>query len=124
MSLYRGFSTVGRSSKFRVTDYDLAVQDLINHLKIAKGEKLMNPEFGSSIWSMLFENITEDFQNQIADEVLRIASYDPRMKLENINVVEYEYGIQLELDVMYIGQVSPTTLVLAFERDTGIVTQL
>lgn len=124
MSLYRGFSTVGRNSKFRVTDYELAKQDLINHLRIAKGEKLMNPEFGSTIWSLLFENMTEEFRSQIVAEVIRVASYDPRMRVENVNVVEYEHGIQVEMDVLYVGQVSPTTLVLDFERESGTVREI
>ena len=48
---YKGFSTNNRSKKFRVTDFELVKQDLINHFNIRKGEKLMNPNFGTIIWN-------------------------------------------------------------------------
>lgn len=124
MSLYRGFSTVGRNFKFKLTDFELAKQDLINHLHIAKGEKLMNPGFGTSIWAMIFENMTSDYKNEIVDEIVRVAKFDPRLTVSNVNVVEYEHGIQVELDVSYIGSISPTTLTLAFEKSSRTVTEI
>ena len=124
MSLYRGFSTVDRNYKFRLTDFDAAKQDLINHLHIAKGEKLMSPSFGTSIWLMLFDNMTEDMKKEIADEIIRVVNYDPRLSLKSIDVIEYEHGIQVQLDVLYTGSVTPVTLRLGFERDTQKVTEL
>ena len=44
---YRGFSTINQVKKFRLTDIELVKRDLINHFGIKKGQKLMNPEFGS-----------------------------------------------------------------------------
>jgi hypothetical protein len=60
MTIYRGFSTRLNAKKYSVTDFALAKQDMINHFEIRKGEKLMNPQFGSIIWDMLFEPLTED----------------------------------------------------------------
>ena len=124
MTTYRGFSTVGRRFKFRVTDFDLAKQDFINHLQISKGEKLMNADFGTTIWTMLFENMTAELRNELVNEIIRVASYDPRLQLSNINVVEFEKGIQVELDVLYTGAISPVSLKLAFETESQTVTEL
>ena len=124
MTTYKGFSTVGRRFKFRLTDFELAKQDFINHLQISKGEKLMNADFGTTIWTMLFENMTADLRNELVSEIIRVAAYDPRMKLTNINIVEFEKGIQVELDVLYTGAVSPVSLTLAFETETQTVTEL
>lgn len=124
MSRYRGFSTVGRQFKFRITDFDLAKQNLINHLQISKGEKLMNPEFGSSIWSMIFENKTADLTADIISEVSRIVKLDPRLTLYRVTVAEYEHGLQVNVELSYVGELQPTVLKLAFERETGTVTQI
>jgi len=124
MTTYKGFSTVGRNFKFRLTDFELVKQDFINHLQIGKGEKLMNANFGTSIWDMLFENITEDLRIELTNEITRVAEYDPRIKLTNINVVEFEKGIQVELDVLYQGDINPVPLSLAFETATRTVTEI
>ena len=57
--LYKGFSTINRNKKFRATDVELVKQDLINHFSVRKGEKLMQPNFGTIIWDMLFEPLDE-----------------------------------------------------------------
>jgi phage baseplate assembly protein W len=124
MTTYKGFSTVGRNFKFRLTDFELAKQDFINHLQIGKGEKLMNANFGTSIWDMLFENMTEDLRIELTNEITRVAQYDPRLKLTNINVVEFDKGIQVELDVLYQGDINPVLLSLAFETATRTVTEI
>jgi phage baseplate assembly protein W len=124
MSIYRGFSTVGKRHKFRLTDFELAKQDLINHFHIRKGERVMNPDFGTSIWSMLFENMTQEWHAQVVEEIQRVASYDPRLSLLNINIVEFDRGIQVELDMLYTGDTTPVKLLLAFEAESQTVTEL
>ena len=67
---YKGFSTVGRNQKFRLTDFDLVKQDLINHFNIRKGEKLMNPNFGTVIpaGADLLNIPEKQFSMQLAQE--------------------------------------------------------
>ena len=86
--MYRGFSTVGRKNKFRLTDFELVKQDLINHFYIRKGEKLMNPNFGTIIWNVLHEPFTDDLKSVIQEDIKSIASYDPRESFDNIVVTE------------------------------------
>ena len=64
---YKGFSTIDQTKKFRLTDFELVKQDLLNHFSIRKGEKLMNPNFGSIIWNMLFEPLTADVKSTIVE---------------------------------------------------------
>ena len=73
---YKGFSTVGRDKKFRLTDFELVKQDLMNHFQIRKGEKLMNPNFGTIIWNVLYDPFTESLRSAIAADVKAIASYE------------------------------------------------
>jgi phage baseplate assembly protein W len=124
MALYRGFSTVGRQGKFRVVDFELAKQDLINHLQISRGEKLMNADFGTSIWSFIFENNTRDLKSTLIQEVRRVVDSDPRLKLVSLELVDYEYGIVVDLQVLFTGTVNPVNLKLAFESGTNTVSFL
>lgn len=100
--MYRGFSTVGRSKKFRLTDFELVKQDLINHFNIRKGEKLMNPNFGTIIWNVIHEPFTEDLKSAIMADIKAIINADPRVAVENVVVTEYRTGIQIELSLRYI----------------------
>jgi len=102
MSTYKGFSTFNRVKKYKITDYELAKQDLFNHFQIRKGEKLMNPSFGSSIWDFLFEPFTEEVKQRIVDDINNVVKYDPRISVDSVLITQFEYGIQVELTLTYI----------------------
>jgi phage baseplate assembly protein W len=118
MALYNGFSTYNRYKKFKVTDFELVRQDLFNHFNIRKGEKLMNPEFGTIIWGMLFEPFTDDVRKAITDDVKRIVTYDPRIAIENIQIDEYQQGIQITIDLVYLVNNFASKLLFNFDRDS------
>ena len=120
--LYKGFSTVNRNKKFRVTDVELCKQDLINHFAVRKGEKLMQPNFGSIIWSLLFEPLDDRLNQMIIDDVRRIVGYDPRLGLQNINITGQEHGIQIEVDLVFIPTNQATTLSLQFDANGNKLT--
>ena len=119
MITYRGFSTYNRFKKFRLTDFELAKQDLFNHFNIRKGEKLMNPEFGTIIWDCLFEPFTEEIKQAILNDVTKVAKYDPRLSISNIVVTQYEYGIQIELSLTYIPTNQTEQMFVAFNQKTN-----
>jgi phage baseplate assembly protein W len=121
-TLYRGFSTVAANKKFKLTDADLIKQDLINHFHIKKGEKLMNPDFGTVIWSLLFENLTDDVKSVLTEDVKRIASYDPRLQINDINITEFDHGIQIELRLQYSEYDQSQVMYLNFDRDSQKLT--
>jgi phage baseplate assembly protein W len=121
-TLYKGFSTVNRSKKYRITDIDLVKQDLINHFSVRKGEKLMQPNFGSIIWSMLFEPLDASLQQLIVDDVERIVGYDPRTALQNITITSQDQGIQIELDLLFLPTNQATNLSLQFDNNSMTLT--
>ena len=123
MARYKGFSTVGRYKKFRVTDVALVKQDLLNHFAIRRGEKLMNPEFGSIIWNCLYEPITDEVRGIIIDDVTKIVNYDPRTQIIDITIDQYDTGLQLEIDIEYVTTSQQERLVLSFDRDSGLSAQ-
>ena len=118
MALYKGFSTYNRSKKFRITDFELVKQDLLNHFNIRKGEKLMNPDFGTIIWNSIFEPLNEDLKNMIMQDVKRIIANDPRVAAQNVIVTQFEHGLQIEIDLLYISTNKRDLLTVMFNRDT------
>ena len=119
MALYNGFSTVNRSKHFRITDFELVKQDLINHFNLRKGEKLMNPDVGTVIWDMIFEPLDETSKATIMQDVNRIIASDPRVAAENVIVTQYDRGIQIEIVLRYISTNQRSSLVVNFNRQSS-----
>jgi len=99
---YKGFNSKETTKNFKLYDIDLVKQDLINHFYIRKGEKLENPDFGTIIWDMLFENFTEDVKTMIAKDVEDIINYDPRIAVNQVLIDSTDQGIRIEADITYI----------------------
>lgn len=123
-NFYRGFSTIGRSKKFRLTDLELVKQDLTNHFHIRKGEKLMNPNFGTIIWNLIHEPLTEELKSIIVDDVKAIVSYDPRIAVDTVAITEYQQGIQIEIEVRYLQTNQSSQMFLQFNNQTNTLTAL
>ena len=121
MTTYKGLSTFNRYKKFRLTDFELAKQDLYNHFNIRKGEKLMNPDFGTIIWSVLFEPFTEEIKAAITKDINSVVSYDPRISVDNVTVTQYEYGIQIGLELTYVPTDQRELLKFKFDQNSKSV---
>lgn len=85
--------------KFKLTDNDLVIQDLINALNIRRGTKVGQPGYGTTLWDKLFEQNTPAMQSEIEFEIRRIIGQDPRIILNLIKVYPYNNGILLELQL-------------------------
>jgi phage baseplate assembly protein W len=116
---YKGFSTQAGNRNFRLTDFDLIKQDIINHFNIRKGEKLMRPNFGTIIWNVLHEPFTEDLKSVISQDVKAIASYDPRVSFDNIIITEFDQGVQIELQLRYVLTNQTNIMLLNFNGTTN-----
>ena len=116
---YKGFSTIGQTGKFRLTDFDLVKQDIINNFQIRKGEKLMNPDFGTIIWNVIHEPLTEDLKAVIISDIKTIAAYDPRVSIDNVVVTEFSQGIQVELQLRYVQTNQVNVMELQFDNETS-----
>lgn len=119
---YRGFNTIDQSKKFRIADLNLVKRDLLNHFQIRKGEKLMNPDFGSIIWNMIYEPLTDETKKVIIDDVTKIVSYDPRLQVDQVIIQQLEYGLQLQIGLTYLPSASTTRMNLTFNGQSNSVT--
>jgi phage baseplate assembly protein W len=119
---YRGFSTVSTDgNSFSLYDLQLIKQDLINNFYIRMGERLEQPEFGTIIWDVIFEPLTEDLKLAIVKNVEQIINFDPRTRAEQVIVTTYESGIQIECVLTYYPYNIQESLQLKFDQENGIV---
>jgi phage baseplate assembly protein W len=121
--MYRGFSTFNRFKKFRVTDAELVKQNLYNHFNTRQGEKLMQPNFGSIVWNMMFEPLNEETKSLIVEDVKTIVSYDPRTRATNVTVVQFDHGLQIIIDLLYLTTNQSDRLSLSFDRNAQTLTR-
>lgn len=122
--MYKGFSTINTSTEnFGLFDTELVKQDLINHFHIRQGERLMNPEFGTIIWDLLYEPLTDNLKDLITQNVNEIINYDPRIRAEHVVVTSYETGIQIECVLTYLPYNISETMQMRFDQSNGLLAQ-
>jgi phage baseplate assembly protein W len=121
---YKGFSSVDETTaETQLYDFDLIKQDIINHFKTKKGERLMNPTFGSIIWDLLMEPLTDSVRTALKDDVNTICTFDPRVTPIQMDITEYESGFLLELTLLMKKTNQSTNMRLAFDQRIGLQVQ-
>lgn len=119
---YKGFSSKEITKNYKLYDIDLVKQDIINHFYIRKGEKLENPEFGTVIWDMIFEQFTEDVKTIIAKDVEDIVNYDPRVVVNEVQIDSTDQGIRVQADITYIPFNVNERMTFDFDKTNSIIT--
>lgn len=121
MTIFKGFSTYNRTKRYTLTDFNLVKQDIFNHFNIRKGEKLMRPEFGTSLWDLLFEPFSNEISSAIEEEVRQIVSTDPRVRLEKVNINTYDNGINIAISLVFVPLNLGDVLYLKFDLENKAV---
>lgn len=118
---YKGFSSQETKLGFKSYDIDLVKQDLVNHFNIRKGEKLMNPDFGTIIWDVLFEQFTPEIKKLIVSDVETIINYDPRVKVNAVVVDSTDQGIRIEANITYLPFNVSEKMTFDFDKANGLI---
>lgn len=118
---YKGFSSNETKNNYKLYDIDLVKRDLMNHFYIRKGEKLENPNFGTIIWDMLFENFTAEVRRLITEDVEQIINYDPRIKVNTLTIDSTDQGIRIQADIVYLPFNVNERMTFDFDRTNNIV---
>jgi phage baseplate assembly protein W len=100
--VFKGFSSRADNTNYRLYDFSLIKQDLINRLSVRKGERLENPEFGTIIYDVLFEPFTEDVKEAILEDITANLNADPRLKASEIIVSQAQHGLSIECSLTYV----------------------
>jgi hypothetical protein len=121
---YVGYSTVNADTLgTKIYDFDLIKQDIINQFNTRKGERVMNPTFGTIIWDVIFDPFTDEIKQAVADDISRVCNSDPRAVPIIINIDEQDYGMLLEVTLKYVGTDQTTAMRLAFDKKLGLIEQ-
>jgi|LakMenEpi03Aug12_release.lakeMendotaPanAssembly.Ray.scaffolds.fasta_scaffold197788_2 phage baseplate assembly protein W len=105
--------------KFKMVDVPLVVRDLTNAFSIRQGEKVGNPTYGTTMWNYVFEPNTNETRVAIETEIRRVASQDPRVQIDTLQVFELDNGILVELEVFVSMFENAVQVGLLFDRTTG-----
>ena len=106
----RSFKDLSMSFKVNPLNDDLIplkneaaiARSIRNIVFTSPGEKIFNPEFGSEISKVLFENIDEISAISIKDEIETwIRNYEPRVNLEEVDIEPNYDNNQFDVRINY-----------------------
>jgi len=117
---FRGFSSRADRSNYKLYDFELIKQDLINRLSVRKGERVENPDFGTIIYDVLFEPLTDATKQAVADDIAQNLNADPRISTREILVSETEHGISIQATITYIPYNITEKLTFSFDENAAL----
>jgi phage baseplate assembly protein W len=117
---FRGFSSRADKNNYKLYDFELIKQDLINRLSVRKGERVENPDFGTIIYDVLFEPLTEATKQAVADDIAQNLNADPRLSTREILVSETEHGISIQATITYIPYNITEKLTFSFDENAAL----
>ena len=89
---------------------DQIKSNFINLLLTNKGERILNPEFGSSLRQLLFENITPITEENIKDAIISSANiYLPEIQVVNITLNNEYDSNTINITIDYVLRISGTS---------------
>ncbi len=100
--------------KFKLVDEKLVIQDFMNALNIRLGEKVGQPQYGTTLWDFIFEPNTPDVQGQLEIELRRVATLDPRLQVNTVKASPVQNGILIEMQVAVAPFNNPQVLSIFF----------
>ncbi len=112
-----GFSTVDNYAPFTLTGSELVKRDLMNELYTRRGERVMNPKFGSIIWDLLMEPSTPKLQKEVEEDIEKIFKRDPRAEMKSLNVVVLDHVIRAEVEFKFVPLNTTDTLYVEYIRN-------
>ena len=135
MVTFIGFSTVNfrtgssliddvnvgrRTGTNTLQDKELAKRDLLNHFYTRKGERLGEPEFGSILPELVFEQFDQLTINAADDDVRTIVSLDPRWDLLDYQINTDDHSLIITVQLRYRNDLSEEELVLRYRAEEDI----
>ena len=116
MPTFIGFNTQDQFKKFTLLDEALVKRDLLNGLNIRQGQLPGRPQFGTTLWDNLFENQSPELVTAIENEIQRVAGYDPRIQISEVQVFPQENGILIQVQLAIVPNTTAQQLSIFFNQ--------
>ena len=116
MPTFIGFNTQDQFKKFTLLDAELVKRDLLNGLNIRQGQLPGRPQYGTALWDNLFENQTNETTQSIQREIQRVAGYDPRIQISNVEVFPQENGLLIQVELAIVPSTDAQRLSIFFDQ--------
>lgn len=114
-----GFNTQQQYKKFTLTDFELIKRDLLNAFNIQQGSLPGRPDYGTVLWSFLFDPQLEVLQTQVTNEVMRVAAGDPRIQIVSVQAYPQDNGMLLEVELQAIPSTNAERLQIFFDINSA-----
>lgn len=122
--IYYGWSTQNvtpSSSNTNLYDIDLVKQDILNEFMTKQGDRVMLPTFGSIIWDLLFDGMSEANMDLIADDAKRIVENDNRVNFQTMHIEEIDHGYNLYITATYVPLSVNFDMIVEFINQTNSI---
>jgi phage baseplate assembly protein W len=116
MATFIGFNTQNQYKKFTLLDQELIKRDLLNGLNIRQGQLPGRPQYGTTMWDNLFENQNSTTYDAIQTELQRVAGYDPRLQIVNVDVFPQQNGVLLQVQLTFVPSTDAQRLSIFFDQ--------
>lgn len=84
--VYSDFDVNSKFINSTLKDRKAVKQSIINILNYRPQDKILFPSMGNTLWQRLFDNFSSFSKQDIVDEIERILSYEPRIRIIDIDV--------------------------------------
>ena len=92
-----------------VFDQDVVMQSLVQIVITNRGERVMRPDFGTRVLSLLFEGNNATLAEEIsADVMTAVGKFEPRVIVKTVDVVQDEETGATTLTLNYIDRITRT----------------
>tara|TARA_B000000609_G_C24177386_1_gene355089 strand:- start:1298 stop:1669 length:372 start_codon:yes stop_codon:yes gene_type:complete len=118
-NIYKGFSTKDRiRPPYTLTNGEAVKTDLLNELYTRKGERVMRPNYGTSIYDLIMNPLDDYVEQEVREEVQRICLKDPRVEIESVFTQVIDHTIRVQVQLLLKPFLDEDTLFIEYTQDS------
>ena len=116
--VYNGFSTKDKiRAPYTKVNADIVKTDILNELYTRKGERVMRPNYGTTIHDMIMNPLDEYVVSEVEEEIVRVVQKDPRVSLDNIFVTTLGHTIRAQVQLTILPFLDEDTLFVEYTQE-------
>jgi phage baseplate assembly protein W len=119
MTTFIGFNTQNQFKKFTLINNELIKRDFLNSLQIRQGQLPGRPDYGTTLWDYVFENLDTTTEQGIINEIQRMVGLDPRIAFTGAVLYPQSNGLLIEVEIQYVTGTTSETLQLFFDQQNN-----